>query len=169
MSALRWIGRCHVVRHLQARVRPVNTFHSISYHKPSPSAFLSNSPAVASNQQPQVDRSSLDYKMSCPFCMIAAAAPPSNDPAIINSPRGSAYPVLSTPIVVAFLDIAPLSPGHLLVCPRRHAVKSSEITVVESTALGFWLPVLTRAVLKSVGTTPEEASWNILQANGMCL
>lgn len=48
-------------------------------------------------------------------------------------------------------------------------MKSSEITVVESTALGFWLPVLTRAVLKSVGTTPEEASWNILQANGMLL
>ena len=46
-------------------------------------------------------------------------------------------------------------------------MKSSEITVVESAALGFWLPVLTRAVLKSVGTTPEEASWNILQANGM--
>ncbi|PVH86355.1 HIT-like protein [Cadophora sp. DSE1049] len=104
--------------------------------------------------------------MPCPFCMIASGTPPSTDPAIINSPHGSAYPVLSTPIVVAFLDIAPLSPGHLLVCPRRHAAKASDMTVAESATLGFWLPVLTRAVLKSVGTTPEEASWNILQANG---
>ncbi|KAH6705091.1 HIT-like domain-containing protein [Leptodontidium sp. 2 PMI_412] len=104
--------------------------------------------------------------MPCPFCMIASNTPPSTDPAIINSPFESAYPVLSTPIVVAFLDIAPLSPGHLLVCPRRHAMKASEMAVAESAALGFWLPVLTKAVLKSVGTTPEEASWNILQANG---
>ncbi|KAK0105230.1 hypothetical protein ONS95_004378 [Cadophora gregata] len=104
--------------------------------------------------------------MPCPFCMIASSTPPSSNPAIINSPHGSAYPVLSTPFVVAFLDIAPLSPGHLLVCPRRHAVKATEMTVAESMALGFWLPVLTRAVLKSVGKTPEEASWNILQANG---
>ncbi|KAH7312111.1 HIT-like domain-containing protein [Rhexocercosporidium sp. MPI-PUGE-AT-0058] len=104
--------------------------------------------------------------MPCPFCMISSNTLPSTDPAIINSPYGSAYPVLSSPIVIAFLDIAPLSPGHLLACPRRHAVKASEMTVAESAALGFWLPVLTRAVLKSVGTTPEEASWNILQANG---
>ncbi|KAG4438344.1 hypothetical protein IFR05_006188 [Cadophora sp. M221] len=94
--------------------------------------------------------------MPCPFCMIGSNTPPSTNPAIINSPYGSAYPVLSTTIVVAFLDITPLSPGHLLVCPRRHAMKASEMTVAESAALGFWLPVLTKAVLKSVGTTPEE-------------
>jgi diadenosine tetraphosphate (Ap4A) HIT family hydrolase len=108
--------------------------------------------------------------MPCPFCMIAGGIPPSPNPAILRSQYGSAYPILSTPIVIAFLDIAPLSRGHVLLCPRRHCAKSTEMTVAESAVLGVWLPILTRAVLKVVapeGST-ETASWNVIQANGKC-
>jgi diadenosine tetraphosphate (Ap4A) HIT family hydrolase len=84
-----------------------------------------------------------------------------------QSPRGSAYPILSAPIVVVFLDIAPLSRGHVLVCPRAHRDKSTEMTVIESAAPGFWLPVLTRALLKATGSMAEDASWSIIHANGM--
>ena len=37
----------------------------------------------------------------------------------------------------------------------------------EAAVLGFWLPVLTRAIMKAVGAGIEEESWNVLQANGI--
>ncbi|KAF8859905.1 hypothetical protein BDZ45DRAFT_673040 [Acephala macrosclerotiorum] len=104
--------------------------------------------------------------MFCPFCAIASAIPPSPSPALFSSPKGSAYPVLSTPSVIAFLDIAPLSPGHVLLCPRRHVEKASGMSGAEAAALGFWLPVLGRAVIGALGRKTEEASWNVIQANG---
>lgn len=36
----------------------------------------------------------------------------------------------------------------------------------EAAALGFWLPVLGRAVIGALGRKTEEASWNVIQANG---
>ena len=104
--------------------------------------------------------------MPCPFCMIAESIPPSQAPKVLTAPLGSVYPVLSTPTVVAFLDIAPLSRGHVLLCPRRHCEKATDMNVSESAALGVWLPILTRTVLQVLGATTEDASWNIIQANG---
>ena len=43
----------------------------------------------------------------CPFCAIAEGAP--------------AHRVLDEPDVLAFLDVRPVFPGHVLVIPRRHA------------------------------------------------
>jgi diadenosine tetraphosphate (Ap4A) HIT family hydrolase len=106
------------------------------------------------------------FKMPCPFCMIADSIPPAIEPKVLTNPLGSAYPVLSTPTVIAFLDIAPVTPGHILLCPRRHCVKATDMTVAESAALGVWLPILTGALLKVLGTNAEEACWNIIQANG---
>ena len=37
----------------------------------------------------------------------------------------------------------------------------------EAAVLGFWLPVLTRAIMKAVGAGIEEGSWNVLQASGI--
>lgn len=103
--------------------------------------------------------------MSCPFCMIASGSPPSLNPPNLISSGGSAYLLLSTPLVVAFLDIAPVSRGHLLLCPRAHCTKVSDLSPVASAAIGFWLPILSRAVMKAIwGGT--EGSWNIIQANG---
>ncbi|KAH8808608.1 HIT-like domain-containing protein [Xylogone sp. PMI_703] len=103
--------------------------------------------------------------MSCPFCGIAAGVPPSAHPAILTTPVGSAFPVLSTQLVVAFLDIFPLTTGHVLICPRNHSTKASDVSSAEAAAIGFWLPVIGRAVMKSLwGGT--EGSWNVVQANG---
>jgi len=104
--------------------------------------------------------------MPCPFCMIAGTIPPASEPKVLTTPLGSAYPVLSTSLVIAFLDIAPVTPGHILLCPRRHCEKATDMTVAESAAMGVWLPILTRALLKVLDATTEDASWNIIQANG---
>ncbi len=46
---------------------------------------------------------------SCPFCRIVAGEAP-------------AHIVLDDDAVVAFLDVRPLFPGHVLVVPRAHVV-----------------------------------------------
>lgn len=66
----------------------------------------------------------------CPFCNIAATnppapfnEPPSDAPAagpISDPSKTTAHMILSTEHVMAFLDIMPLTPGHVLVAPRRH-------------------------------------------------
>jgi diadenosine tetraphosphate (Ap4A) HIT family hydrolase len=103
----------------------------------------------------------------CPFCGIAGAyapapptAPVTFDPDLVVP---SAFVVLSTPLVMAFLDIMPLSPGHLLVTTRRHHSKVSDVTVEESREIGYWLPVLSRVLAKTTGVW----DWNIVQNNGM--
>ena len=47
------------------------------------------------------------------------------DPEKLEPP---AFVLLSTPHVVAFLDIYPLTRGHVLICPRRHAEKVGDMT-----------------------------------------
>ena len=71
--------------------------------------------------------------------------------------------MLSTPLVLAFLDILPLSPGHLLVTTRAHKEKVSDVSLEESRALGEWLPVLSRVLAKATGVW----DWNIVQNNGI--
>src|SRR6266480_2566942 len=39
--------------------------------------------------------------------------------------------LLSTPDVIAFLDIAPLTRGHVLIATRRHRVKTVELSTAE--------------------------------------
>jgi diadenosine tetraphosphate (Ap4A) HIT family hydrolase len=104
----------------------------------------------------------------CPFCGIAATygptpptAPVAFDPDLVAP---SAFVVLSSPLVMAFLDIMPLSPGHLLVTARKHHEKVSDVTEEESRELGYWLPVLSRVLAKTTGVW----DWNIVQNNGMC-
>lgn len=45
------------------------------------------------------------------------------------------------------------------------------MTGAEAAALGFWLPVLGRAVIGALGESVEGegASWNVIQANGILL
>lgn len=72
----------------------------------------------------------------CPFCNIAAANPPApfNDPDSLSSSSesmvdGSAHLILSTEHVLAFLDIMPLTNGHVLIAPRRHYEKLGDMGV----------------------------------------
>ncbi|MFM7259732.1 MAG: HIT family protein [bacterium] len=64
--------------------------------------------------------------------------------------------------VLAFLDIGPLSDGHLLVIPKEAKAQIDELSNESAAALGRVLPRLARAVMSATGCT----SYNILQNNG---
>jgi histidine triad (HIT) family protein len=64
--------------------------------------------------------------------------------------------------VVAFLDIGPLSEGHVLVVPREAKAHLHELSDESAAALGRALPRICRAVLAATGAT----AYNILQNNG---
>lgn len=83
---------------------------------------------------------------SCPFCRIAATYPPippsifhpqqkqdaAHESAIIptdTTQETHAHLVLSTPYVLAFLDIMPLTRGHVLVVTRDHYEKLKDMGV----------------------------------------
>lgn len=64
--------------------------------------------------------------------------------------------------VLAFLDINPLSPGHLLVIPKERKAYLHELSDDAAAALGRVLPRLARAVLAATGA----GAYNVLQNNG---
>ncbi|EOA82163.1 hypothetical protein ACJQWK_05087 [Exserohilum turcicum] len=127
---------------------------------------------------------------ACPFCTIAAAHPcppdlstapaslwrsadekqqdelhscvPADDETEPTKTSPSSFVVLRSRDVVAFLDILPMTGGHLLVTTRQHKVKVAEMEAVESREMGFWLPILARTVAKVTGVT----DYNIVQNNG---
>jgi len=86
---------------------------------------------------------------------------------------------------MAFLDIMPISPGHVLLTTREHYEKLTNIPTQSQTktglpskslwtkpyvpegdtpskALGFWMPVLSRALAKTL----DIEDWNVVQNNG---
>lgn len=64
--------------------------------------------------------------------------------------------------LLAFLDIGPLSRGHVLVIPKERAASLHELSDDSAAAIGRVLPRLCRAVLKATGAK----AYNILQNNG---
>jgi histidine triad (HIT) family protein len=64
--------------------------------------------------------------------------------------------------VLAFLDIAPLSPGHAVVIPKEPAVTLDQLSDDSAAALGRILPRLCRALIAATGV----AEFNVLQNNG---
>lgn len=121
------------------------------------------------------------YPISCPFCKISDAYPPEASP-IPQSPDPEkvdpqAHVLLSTPHVLAFLDILPIAPGHILLTTRKHYQKLSDLYTTpqegvdahsaqeareSAKALGEWLPPLSRALCKVTGIE----DWNVVQNNG---
>ena len=80
---------------------------------------------------------------SCPFCAISALYPPLHPyrtspdspqwtPQNLPYQQNPSYLLLSTPDAIAFLDIMPLTKGHVLVVPRRHVVKMGELGAEEA-------------------------------------
>ncbi|TLS24393.1 hypothetical protein PpBr36_09056 [Pyricularia pennisetigena] len=109
----------------------------------------------------------------CPFCNISnqyvpydPQAPPPASSEAISPARTRTDPdtflLLSTPLLVAFLDIMPLSRGHVLLCPRAHRRKLTAVTAAEARELGFFVRVLSEAVMRATGV----ADWNVVQNNG---
>ena len=65
--------------------------------------------------------------------------------------------------VLAFLDVAPLSKGHVLVIPKEAASSLHELSTESGAALGAALVTVAKAVVKATGAT----DYNILQNNGV--
>ncbi|KAI1930514.1 hypothetical protein LOZ66_002621 [Ophidiomyces ophidiicola] len=120
-----------------------------------------------------------DYSPDCPFCAVASANPPYTPSSPVNGLYGvnesqsEAHIILSTRHVLAFLDIMPLTQGHVLVIPRKHFKNLGAVNVKVGKELGKWLPIISRVVVKTIlGTEPDErgedpAHWNVVQNNGL--
>ncbi|RAH45229.1 uncharacterized protein BO95DRAFT_443417 [Aspergillus brunneoviolaceus CBS 621.78] len=135
----------------------------------------------------------------CPFCTIAHTYPPLppttflrqhhqdpnpknvSNPATLSTPPHSdldtttstststAHLILSTPSLLAFLDIMPLTRGHLLLVTREHYEKLGDVGVGVSREIGQWLPILSRVVMRTLFGADAAAAdwhWNVVQNNG---
>ncbi|TKA81479.1 hypothetical protein B0A55_02930 [Friedmanniomyces simplex] len=128
------------------------------------------------------------YPTPCAFCKIAAAYPPEASSPVPTNPDPEkldpqCFLLLSTPHILAFLDILPIAPGHILLATREHYEKLSDLhnhntnnthspdeneeaqrEAAQSTAraLGEYLPPLSRALCKVTGIE----DWNVVQNNG---
>jgi histidine triad (HIT) family protein len=71
------------------------------------------------------------------------------------------HKVYEDDLVLAFLDIAPLSSGHTLVIPKRFARTLDELDAESAAALGRALVRVARAVKTVTGS----AAYNVLQNN----
>ncbi|MFO0888806.1 MAG: HIT family protein [Isosphaeraceae bacterium] len=89
------------------------------------------------------------YDPDCIFCKIIRGAIPS-------------VRVLETDQAVAFLDINPLNPGHVLLVPRTHHAHLGELPDDAAAHAGSLLPRLCRAV--AAATAAE--GFNVLVNNG---
>jgi histidine triad (HIT) family protein len=87
---------------------------------------------------------------SCIFCRIATGEIP-------------AKLVLQTDAVVAFLDVAPLADGHVLVIPRQHYARLEQMPPEAVSEVTRLLPDLGRALVQVTGAE----GYNILQNNGI--
>ena len=87
----------------------------------------------------------------CVFCRIVSGNIPS-------------YEIWRDEWTLAFLDIGPLAPGHLLVIPQAHYATMDEVPDEVAQALGVVLPRMTRAVLRAT----QAPGVNLLQNNGRC-
>jgi histidine triad (HIT) family protein len=74
-----------------------------------------------------------------------------------------AHRVYEDGYVLAFLDVAPLSDGHILVIPKEPAATMDALSDESAAALGRVLPRLCRAVRRATGCR----DYNILQNNGV--
>lgn len=130
--------------------------------------------AIAEHSSLKRQTSDSDTDPSCPFCTIAKTFQ-SISPADVNSSKWDpelltppTYTFLSTPHIIAFLDIAPLTRGHVLVVPRQHRVKIGNLTPDEAGEIGRVLPVIARAVMAATypDIAHDEMDYNVVQNNG---
>ncbi|XRM39617.1 hypothetical protein ABZX51_002967 [Aspergillus tubingensis] len=86
---------------------------------------------------------------------------------------GHAHLLLSTKHVLAFLDIMPLTRGHVLVATREHCERLGDVGVAVGREIGQWLPVISRVVMRTLFGEEEQGdfnslwNWNVVQNNGV--
>ena len=64
--------------------------------------------------------------------------------------------------VLAFLDVGPLSSGHILVIPREAKAFLHQLSDDSAAAIGRALPRIARGLMEATGTN----AYNVLQNNG---
>ncbi len=87
--------------------------------------------------------------MDCIFCKIVAGQIPS-------------LKIYENDHALSFLDIGPLSDGHLLVIPKKHYARLDDMSADEVAAVARVLPELADAVVRATGAQ----GYNVLQNNG---
>jgi histidine triad (HIT) family protein len=87
--------------------------------------------------------------LDCVFCRIIKGEIPSAR-------------VLETDLAVAFLDINPINPGHVLLVPRHHHAHLGELPDAIAAHAGSLLPRLCRAVAAATGAQ----GFNVIMNNG---
>ena len=87
----------------------------------------------------------------CIFCKIVAGEIP-------------AHTVYRDDNFIAFLDIAPVAPGHTLLVPTAHVAALHEAPVEHLAGLSIVLPTVGAAVVKATGAD----GWNLLANTGEC-
>ena len=65
-------------------------------------------------------------------------------------------------LVIAFLDVNPLSPGHTLVVPKQEMAELHMLSPASAAALGAAVAHVAGAIMKATGAV----AYNILQNNG---
>ncbi len=65
-------------------------------------------------------------------------------------------------LVIAFLDVNPLSPGHALVVPKQEMAELHMLSPASAAALGAAVAHVAGAIMKATGAV----AYNILQNNG---
>ena len=89
------------------------------------------------------------HEPACIFCRIVHGSIPSAR-------------VLETEHAVAFLDINPVNPGHLLLVPKTHHANLSELPEDVAAETGRLIPRLARAVQVATGAD----GYNLIVNNG---
>jgi len=87
----------------------------------------------------------------CIFCKIVGGEIPSTK-------------VYEDDTKLAFMDIGPVRPGHVLLIPKKHYERLTDMPADEAADLASVLPKLARAVVKAAGAD----GFNIHQTNGAC-
>jgi histidine triad (HIT) family protein len=72
------------------------------------------------------------------------------------------HAIYESGLVIAFLDINPLSRGHTLVVPKEAVETLDQLSDDAASSLGRALPRVARAVMAATGAT----AYNVLQNNG---
>lgn len=72
------------------------------------------------------------------------------------------HKVYEDELIIAFLDIQPLTRGHTLIIPKEHASSMDQLSLESAAALGKALPIVSSAVTKAT----EVTAYNLIQNNG---
>jgi len=97
-----------------------------------------------------LDKVESTYPIPCAFCRIASTYPastsstsasrcdavPLDEDSDSQKISPSCFLILSTPEVMAFLDIMPITPGHVLLATREHRRRIAEVEGEEGREIG---------------------------------